>query len=627
MRGGSLSASVMEMLLAGREFHRARAGDREDARPLYFFGIKDSVVVDATRELVYAPQLPQTGVLRIRIEPLGNDTANRGMTRTNRNMRYAPAPVGYPPQPMGYAPPLMPYPPQPMSYLPQPMGYAPPVMYAPPPTGYPQPNPQPVRQVNPQPTPFLRTNRVNPYRRNDRSDGSGFRDPRAPFGNRNSATTNSDNTSGTKLLGARGGGRRTLRRARRSMRGGAGRNYIVTLYQFLNCSSAGCAEVDRFVVDDQGNTWNYDEFMRSTRNLSIRLTSSEFHTRVGALLAKANVAGSVKNKPPSEEVRDKTITRASFAPLGRLDKGVYERIVKIKDILLRGKLEGYSPASYRAFLLASQLEPPLQSGDKGLLNTMICSDAWQTRDMNTTVAYSLLQSLYTDLDSGTLSSRSSRDCEGAVQKHATVSSVKKVVTSLPTRYDDLSFRPIPDSIQPICATQTNDGPRPIYSEAHKRILMDAHKALRTLYDKQLEACIGLLRSVLFFGPRSGYLAPPSIRLDDEFRKHPRGSQVALEEKIADARDLLAAHYYQVESIYQSALKQLGLIAMANGSLPPKPKPAEKTDRLNKVAENLESGNKAAEAEEANDYENDPLDSAPAAAAEAAAVTVAPSRRA
>lgn len=370
------------------------------------------------------------------------------------------------------------------------------------------------------------------------------------------------------------------------MRGGVSRpRYVVTLYQLLNCKSDGCVKVDKFFMDDEGNTFGYDEYMKSKRDLSIVVTSSEFHTRVGSLLSKPSIAGSVKNIPPSKEIRDRTITRVSFAPLGKLDSDVYKRIVAVKDALISGKAEGYSPASYRAFLLASQLESDLGTGDKGSLNSLFCSDAWQDRDMTTTVAYSLLQSLYRDLSSGDITSRSAKECELNVHRFMSLTRVKKPASALPARYDDLTFRATPETLKPICSSQTGDGPRPIYSETHKRILMDAHQSLRDLYDRHLEACIELLRPILFFGTRGGYASPPSIRLDEEFRKHPRGSQAALEEKIAEARAFLSEHYFRVESVYQTALKSLGNLAIGNYATSGVRK-GKKIDRLNEIAMKL-----------------------------------------
>ena len=519
MVGGSVSATVIESLIKSGAFRRARAGEREDVRPLYFFGNKDSVVIDAARDIVYAPQLRQTGVLRITIEPIVDSpthpTRMNHPTRINSNRRRANFPPG----------PIRPYP-----------------------------------------------------DRREYEDSRDYEDRRVPRYLR-------ENRFG-------GGTRYSSRSSRRSRMTGGGKHFLVTLFKFLECGATGCAEVDKFVMDIAGNTISYDDF-RSHRNVP---TSKEFHDRVGALLSKPSVAGLVKNISPSKEVVDRTIRSDSFAPLGKLDISVYKRFVAIKDTILNGKLEGYSPASYRAFLLASQLEADLVTGAKGALNSLFCSDGWQGRDVHTTVAYSLLQSLYKDLPTGDITSRSAKECESAVQKHTAMARIKTPGSAPPTRYDELAFRTLPEALTPFCASQSDSGSRPILSEAHKRILMNAHQELRALYDDHLEACLQLLRTVLYFGSGATYLSPAKIRLDDEFRKHPRGSQIALEEKIADARALLAAHYLSVETVYHTALKKLSDITMSemppqvvvvtNGTAPRSASNA--TNRLNRVADELAS---------------------------------------
>jgi hypothetical protein len=309
-------------------------------------------------------------------------------------------------------------------------------------------------------------------------------------------------------------------------------------------------------MDETGTTYDYREYIQSLKNISSLLKSSEFHERVGSFL---KLGGSVKTIPPSAQVLDRTLSRSSFAPLGKLDTDVYKRLVTLKKTILSGQPEGYSPASYRAFLLASQLESDLTSGERGTLNSLFCNDAWQNLELTSTASYSLLQSLFKDLTTGNISSRSASECESYVQQQMAVSDAKTSAATRPTKYEDLAFQKIPKSVESVCNKQKS-GPRPISSESQKRILLDAHRDLRGLYDEHLSACIELLRRVLFFGSGASYMSLPRIQLDSELRRHPRGSQYALDEKIAEARALIARHYIQVETVYKRALDKLGAIA-------------------------------------------------------------------
>ena len=331
-------------------------------------------------------------------------------------------------------------------------------------------------------------------------------------------------------------------RKRRNQRGGTN-GFKVKLRKFgADCFGGDCV-VSTFYMDDQGNT--YDIFPRPG------VSSIPFAARVISVLDTTGL----RKIPTVEETDTKTTTE--FTPITKLDDDSYAKIKKTIHKIVGDKassispdLEGTSPAFYRAFVLASEIEP-------SRFKTLVCSDIWERKRLTDIVSYSLLQSLYHDLEDGKMSSKAIADCTETVGKFVTdkvVTPLKSVASATPSGFESVEFMSYP-SLRDFCKKTSPSHIHTIDTAAQQQILKSAYDELRKLYDTHLEATIRLLQ-LAFHLEDIGYKQEPRIVLNDIFIKHPQGAQVALEEIIAKGRKMISEHYLQVEHIYKGALQKL-----------------------------------------------------------------------
>ena len=345
------------------------------------------------------------------------------------------------------------------------------------------------------------------------------------------------------------GGRRT--RKYRKHRGGTVNRFVVSI---RNIDCATCPDVAKFLLDLNGNTYDYDAFKLAEASGSLP-TPSMFSDRVAKLL------GNESKKYANEQVGKLVAeVKEDFAPIHERSVKTMERLIKIKTAI-DTKSEGTAPSNYRAFLLASLLD---QQGD---LSTMFCNDKWsRQRTTNSSVAYSLLQSLYDDLIGGGADSRSSAECAEMVAQFIGAK-VAQTYTPLgataPTRFDQIAFLETPNnSLKPFC-TKVEQGVRKTKNPQHISLLTIAHRQLRDLYDSHIKGCVDLIRKMLSFAPNTGYRGNPVIQLSPIFEKTAGGSQVALDGFIQEGRKLLAGHFLATEKVYQGALSKLSQNMIGN----------------------------------------------------------------
>jgi len=497
---------------------------RLDSRYLFTIGNDATVVIDALRGVVYYGQKNESPVLGITITEASSTGANTNTRYNRKTNTVAPQPA--PPQP---APP-QPAPPQP---APQQQGYpalqnyvrAVPQQAYPALQDYTRPVPQqaypalqdytrPVPQFVVVPNPALQN-----YTR--------------PVQQVNPAIENY--VARPRLQGGR-------TRKRRNQRGGTN-GFKVKLRKFGSDCLGGDCVVSTFYMDDQGNT--YDIFPRPG------VSSIPFAARVISVLDTTGL----RKIPTVEETDTKTTTE--FTPITKLDDDSYAKIKKTVQKIVGDKaasispdLEGTSPAFYRAFVLASEIEP-------SRFKTLICSDIWERKRLTDIVSYSLLQSLYHDLEDGKMSSKAIADCTETVGKFVTdklVTPLKSVASATPSGFESVEFTSYP-SLREFCKKTSPSHIHTIDKAAQQQILKSAYDELRKLYDTHLEATIRLLQ-LAFHLEDIGYKQEPRIVLNDVFIKHPQGAQVALEEIIAKGRKMISEHYLQVERIYKGALQKL-----------------------------------------------------------------------
>lgn len=518
-----IRADILEMLTksgALRAVTLVGEPEKKDSRDLYFVFPYDSVIIDARRSIVYMGQTSPTGVFGINFEVHGGQY--RPMGQQVQAYGYMSGPVPQGPAPLGPAP------------------------------------PGPAQGTNMrQQMPYNRRNNIT--RRNG-------------YYMRNNWSTTTRSTTGTNRYMGRGGKTRRYRIA--------GGNYeqqqdvkylLVTIRNLVQCESTTCQD-EQFIMDFNGQTFEKREYEEHLMRRGPIPISTNFADRMKKYIGASAAFPKVSLEEPKEEaLRFGTV----FAPLFKRETETYTKLKSIKEAIEK-KPEGVSPASYRAFLLASEL-------DGKILNTLFCTDAWAEKRTTDTVAYSLLNALYIDRPEGVSETRTDNELRAVLGAFTGANALSPYVKSgaSVSSFDNVSFRKVSDKLNVFCGKISASGKRGTQSQEAKKVLTDAHKLLRSMYDEHLKAVVDLIRKALS-AKTTGYRSPPYLELDPRFRESERGAIVALEELIGEARKLLSNHYLAVEKVYNGALA--ALIKQAQGNYIA-PKLGENS--LNKVAEELE----------------------------------------
>jgi hypothetical protein len=522
-----------------------------DVRQLYYMSPNDSVVINARHSIVYMPRGTNTGVFSIAFE-------KRGITQ-----QQAPPQLMY-----GYRPPAQaPVAPALAALMaPQAPALAAPALAAPalaapalaaPALAAPAPPQAPALAA---PGAMVRV----PVPQNNARG----------FGNKWSTTTRPTNAT-RKYLGA-GRRRKTMRRARRRQHGGSESTdyFIVTVRSIVGCDKTTCDSAE-FVMDVAGRTYDKSEFEKYIMNpTGVGPRQTEFADRLRPLLTNLSTEKVALEDPKEEEMK----FGAEYGPLFERKTETYAKFQKIIEAIEK-KPEGVSPASYRAFVLASEF-------DGNILNTLFCSDSWAGKRTTDMVAYSLLNSLYIDRPEGVSESSTATELANKVSEFV---GAKVLAPYVPTgaavsSFENLAFLKTPPQLSAFCTkVAATAGKRGTSVPDHKRILTEAHKALRDMYDAHIKAAIDILRKVLS-AKSAGYRAAPFLELDERFRTHERGALVALEEVIKEARGLISNHFLAVEKVYRGALNALVKQTVGNYVSPGN----VGKNRLNTVAEELSS---------------------------------------
>lgn len=363
----------------------------------------------------------------------------------------------------------------------------------------------------------------------------------------------------------RGGG---TRKANRNQKGGAEFLFKVSLYRFLGCSSGSCPTeaILVFLMNQKGNTYDYKDYVDGTGIPQ----SKSFVDRIQAVLDRQ--AEFVPTEVPT--TIQKEAGTPTFSPISKIEEPTLNRFKSIRTAILGGS----APSNDRAFLLASTLGVS-PNGTRQTLKTMVCDDKIQGLPLTSSVAYSLLQSLYEDLPTGDSDFNSAAECSAVVQRFVSEGLVELGTpgSAIPTKLNHLKFKTQSKTLaSSICATQTAPGPRSLEIEDLKQAFMTAYIMLRDLYDTHVQRVIELLQKLVNFGTGGS----SEIALEKLFVEHPAGAQVALNSMIHQARTLLSEHYIQVESVYQGVLRNLEKVQ--KGQLPN----MNKTNRLDKMSDKL-----------------------------------------
>ena len=230
----------------------------------------------------------------------------------------------------------------------------------------------------------------------------------------------------------------------------------------------------------------------------------------------------------------KGINEATYIALEKLQKGLDSPI-------------GASPAGYRAYLLASSLR-------SGILDTKFCEDSWRGSVFTSSIAYAFLQLLYEDGRSETpITSEAQEDLEKITNAFVGTRLATQEPTSTSKTLRNILFAPLPGGLDSFCK-------RPVASRVFNKpeqvaILTTAQKSLRRMFDAHVGAVVKFVERIMTIKrrPTGEYY----FRLNEQFVKSPLGALKLLESMIAEARNMLAKHYLEVELTYNSALLKVG----------------------------------------------------------------------
>jgi hypothetical protein len=307
-------------------------------------------------------------------------------------------------------------------------------------------------------------------------------------------------------------------------------DYVVSLYSLADCKTGSCLKKTQFSMDSNGFTQvqGESELIPFSQRVSAFL-NTEPKTPLGE--------NKFDNKFKIFKMDD------SYGILNQYKESI---VGKTDDIT--------SPAFYRATLLAA-------GANETSVATLFCNDTWNGI-MTDTVPYSLLQSLYYDMDQdgGRISPALSAELEQTVSQFLG-NNVAKQVDSAAADFSHLAFIDPKEIASGFCKVS---GVISTNLPQQKNILTSAHRELRNMYDAHLGNVIRFIRKILTL-KEVGFGKPVSIRINPVFVTNPTGADVALERLMREARTLLSNHYLQVELTYKKAITDIA--ALSEGALP------------------------------------------------------------
>ncbi len=224
-----------------------------------------------------------------------------------------------------------------------------------------------------------------------------------------------------------------------------------------------------------------------------------------------------------------------------------------------------SPAALRAFLLFTDVPAEARTA----IRTTFCSDPWKNNQLSSIPAYTFLEALFNFSKDKDMIGKNTGDKIEFMTKLKTSGLVHQI--SNEPKFSEIEFvHPESTSLAAFCSappTRTVPKEATILAE-HKKLLQSSYISLQKAYEVHLLRVFDFLKTIFimdkdFIDTIQYFTATsekPVFRLHPFFTEHPRGSMIALEQKITECRTLLATHYFEVESIYFNTLKSFGGIA-------------------------------------------------------------------
>jgi hypothetical protein len=302
----------------------------------------------------------------------------------------------------------------------------------------------------------------------------------------------------------------------------------VRLYDQANCTGGDCL-VAEFYMDENGRCYTKEDVERTSGLLPVEY-SVPFVTKVEQVFNKIPY----ETFPLSKNVVTSAATSGTVESSFGFDETTVGYLRSFGENYAAKKI--HSPAAYRAFLLSSGTEAGTQR-----VRPSFCKDAWKT--LKEIPAFTLLGALFTSPS-------------GAVDP--TYSTFLQTLG-----VEGGSFKQVAGpSIEVFCQSPPE---KQLLDKAPKSIVVDGYKQLQSLYASHLTKVVEFVKSLLvvdqtFLDAMMGTTVidatQPILRLNPAFLQSPAGSMAALENRIQVGRDLLTAHYVQVEKVYQDALTKV-----------------------------------------------------------------------
>ena len=317
-------------------------------------------------------------------------------------------------------------------------------------------------------------------------------------------------------------------------------------------------EVLRLVFTDTGDAYDMRSFdaAKGSRTEMQTLQPSIVDGRRMNLLMAFSQAFKAAGKEEQEMIRER-FTGAQAITLDQLQK-----------FSTLSEKEFYSPAAYRAFLLASMI--PIQNVNA--IESYFCKDSWALTTLNSKPAYAAFEGLFgikaNDVTEG--DERAPADKSQFIQRMTASRFTEQ-------KRDGADFGSIqfPDNkdartrakIAGVCAAARTPAIL-VDNKESVAILMAGYNALKQLYLAHIQTVYEFLKTILVVDSEFEQLiqlseeaasTKPVIRLNEQFVKYSLGSHMALNERIQTARAMLGEHYFQVERIYNETLDKLNAL--------------------------------------------------------------------
>jgi hypothetical protein len=249
-----------------------------------------------------------------------------------------------------------------------------------------------------------------------------------------------------------------------------------------------------------------------------------------------------------------------YIPLDGVSTEVLERVKLIyealkakdpKEVQTAGDV--YSPAQFRAYLLASQTRKTTQSQ----LLTSFCEDAWRGSRVTDVLSYAMLDALFKDMTDNKSTPVTQMEYKAMLDQFVSHNLMKPSENASGFQsFHDLVFAKLPDELLTFCSQTEKAIDNPLYIE----LLMHAHKQLRDLYDTHLQAVISFITSKIIAPKARGFKKVEWV-LNPAFSTDSRGATIVLESFIQEARKLLVKHYFAVESVYADTIDKMKTIGL------------------------------------------------------------------